>query len=149
MFLKSCTNAASSQSSPPTMPTSRPAPPSCEAINGSMRFDPESLQPLFKLDIGPLQFIYLEVAHINGINNDLIKRAKEVGSPNQVGRIFELQKEKHLAKVTDGPKGARTRATEGDHERRENTSTTGPKPSKHWPRTTTMQTAQTAVHRQV
>ena len=29
VFLKSCTNAASSQSSPPTMPTSRPAPLNC------------------------------------------------------------------------------------------------------------------------
>ena len=77
-----------------------------EAINGSMRFDQESLQPLFKLDIGPPGSSFtFEVAHINGINNDLIKRAKGKLDHRKVKLdelISELQKEKNtLAKVTD------------------------------------------------
>ena len=77
-----------------------------QAINGSMRFDQESLQPLFKLDIGPPGSSFtFEVAHINGINNDLIKRAKGKLDHRKVKLdelISELQKEKNtLAKVTD------------------------------------------------
>ena len=71
-----------------------------------MRFDQESLQPLFKLDIGPPGSSFtFEVAHINGINNDLIKRAKGKLDHRKVKLdelISELQKEKNtLAKVTD------------------------------------------------
>ena len=77
-----------------------------EAINGSMRFDQESLQPLFKLDIGPPGSSFtFEVAHINGIDDELIRRAKGKLDHRKVKLdelISELQKEKNtLAKVTD------------------------------------------------
>ena len=77
-----------------------------EAINGSMRFDQESLQPLFKLDIGPPGSSFtFEVAHINGIQPELIRRAKGKLDHRKVKLdelISELQKEKNtLAKVTD------------------------------------------------
>lgn len=76
------------------------------AINGSMRFDQESLQPLFKLDIGPPGSSFtFEVAHINGISPDLISRAKGKLDGRKVKLdelISELQKEKNtLARVTD------------------------------------------------
>mgnify|MGYP001995601756 CR=1 FL=1 len=77
-----------------------------EAINGSMRFDQESLKPLFKLDIGtPGSSFTFEVAHINGIDRGIIKRAKGKLDHRKVKLdelISELQKEKNtLAKVTD------------------------------------------------
>ena len=77
-----------------------------QAINGSMRFDQESLQPLFKLDIGPPGSSFtFEVAHINGIQPALIQRAKGKLDHRKVKLdelISELQKEKNtLAKVTD------------------------------------------------
>lgn len=76
------------------------------AINGSMRFDQDSLQPLFKLDIGPPGSSFtFEVAHINGIDTDLIARAKGKLDHRKVKLdelISELQKEKNtLARVTD------------------------------------------------
>ena len=77
-----------------------------QAINGSMRFDQESLQPLFKLDVGPPGSSFtFEVAHINGIAPELIERAKGKLDGNKVkldALISELQKEKNtLARVTD------------------------------------------------
>lgn len=77
-----------------------------EAINGSMRFDRESLQPLFKLDVGPPGSSFtFEVATINGISQELIKRAKGKLDQRKVRLdelISELQKEKNtLSKVTD------------------------------------------------
>ena len=77
-----------------------------EALNGSMRFDRESLEPLFKLDIGtPGSSFTFEVASINGIDNDLISRAKGKLDGRKVRLdelIGELQKEKNtLSKITD------------------------------------------------
>jgi DNA mismatch repair protein MutS2 len=76
------------------------------AFNGSMRFDRESLEPLFKLDIGtPGSSFTFEVAAINGIDNDLIQRAKGKLDGRKVRLdelIGELQKEKNtLSKITD------------------------------------------------
>jgi DNA mismatch repair protein MutS2 len=77
-----------------------------EALNGSMRFDRESLEPLFKLDIGtPGSSFTFEVATINGIDDDLINRAKGKLDGRKVRLdelIGELQKEKNtLSKITD------------------------------------------------
>ncbi|MDA0304112.1 MAG: DNA mismatch repair protein MutS [Bacteroidetes bacterium] len=76
------------------------------AFNGSMRFDRESLEPLFKLDIGtPGSSFTFEVAAINGIGDDLINRAKGKLDGRKVRLdelIGELQKEKNtLSKITD------------------------------------------------
>lgn len=76
------------------------------AFNGSMRFDRESLEPLFKLDIGtPGSSFTFEVAAINGIGDDLINRAKSKLDGRKVRLdelIGELQKEKNtLSKITD------------------------------------------------
>ncbi|MDG2210256.1 MAG: hypothetical protein P8K81_09720 [Flavobacteriales bacterium] len=76
------------------------------AFNGSMRFDRESLEPLFKLDIGtPGSSFTFEVATINGIEDQLIQRAKNKLDGRKVRLdelIGELQKEKNtLAKLTD------------------------------------------------
>lgn len=76
------------------------------AFNGSMRFDRESLEPLFKLDIGtPGSSFTFEVAAINGIEEDLINRAKGKLDGRKVRLdelIGELQKEKNtLSKITD------------------------------------------------
>jgi DNA mismatch repair protein MutS2 len=77
-----------------------------QAINGSMRFDRDSLQPLFKLDIGPPGSSFtFEVASINGISETLIQRAKGKLDKRKVRLdelISELQSEKNtLAKITD------------------------------------------------
>lgn len=77
-----------------------------QAINGSMRFDRDSLQPLFKLDIGPPGSSFtFEVASINGISEELIQRAKGKLDKRKVRLdelISELQSEKNtLSKVTD------------------------------------------------
>lgn len=77
-----------------------------EAINGSMRFDRESLQPLYKLDVGPPGSSFtFEVATINGIPQELIRRAKGKLDQRKVRLdelISELQSEKNtLSKVTD------------------------------------------------
>ncbi|MGB1031742.1 MAG: MutS2/Smr-associated SH3 domain-containing protein, partial [Flavobacteriales bacterium] len=68
------------------------------AINGSMLFDKESLEPLFKLDIGqPGSSFTFEVAKINGIPDALLKSAEDRLDDNKVKMdklIAELQMEK-------------------------------------------------------
>lgn len=68
------------------------------AINGSMLFDKESLEPLYRLDIGqPGSSFTFEVAEINGIPQALIEDAKSRLDVNKVqmdNLIAELQKEK-------------------------------------------------------
>ena len=76
------------------------------AINGSMRFDRESLEPLYKLDIGqPGSSFTFEVAEINGIPHGLIDRAKSKLDKRRVkldDLISALEREKaQLAKLTD------------------------------------------------
>lgn len=77
-----------------------------EALNGSMRFDRESLEPLYKLDVGrPGSSFTFEVAEINGIEHALIERAKAKLDKRRVrldDLINTLEKEKaQLAKLTD------------------------------------------------
>ncbi len=77
-----------------------------EALNGSMRFDRESLEPLYKLDIGrPGSSFTFEVAEINGIQPDLIERAKGKLDKRRVkldDLINSLEREKaQLTKLTD------------------------------------------------
>lgn len=77
-----------------------------EALNGSMRFDRESLEPLYKLDIGqPGSSFTFEVAEINGIQGELIQRAKAKLDHRRVkldDLIGSLEKEKNqLTKLTD------------------------------------------------
>jgi DNA mismatch repair protein MutS2 len=77
-----------------------------EALNGSMRFDRESLEPQYHLDIGPPGSSFtFEVAQINGIAPDLIERAKgklDVRKVRLDELIGELQKEKStLSRLTD------------------------------------------------
>ncbi len=68
------------------------------AVNASMLFNSESLEPLFQLSVGqPGSSFTFEVAQINGIPNDLIEDAKTRLSANKVeldGLIAVLQKEK-------------------------------------------------------
>lgn len=76
------------------------------ALNGSMRFDRESLEPLYKLDVGPPGSSFtFEVAQINGIPADLIDRAKGKLDQKKVKLdelIGDLQKEKAtLSRLTD------------------------------------------------
>jgi DNA mismatch repair protein MutS2 len=76
------------------------------ALNGSMRFDRESLEPLYKLDVGPPGSSFtFEVAQINGIPADLIHRAKGKLDKRKVKLdelIGDLQKEKAtLSRLTD------------------------------------------------
>ncbi|MDA0913013.1 MAG: DNA mismatch repair protein MutS [Bacteroidetes bacterium] len=76
------------------------------AINGSMRFDQDSLAPLYKLDVGtPGSSFTFEVAQINGIEQKLIERAKSKLDRNKVKLdqlISDLQKEKNtLTRTTD------------------------------------------------
>ena len=77
-----------------------------EARNGSMRFDRETLQPLYKLEIGsPGSSFTFEVAETNGISKELISRAKAKLDGNRVrldDLIGDLQREKStLARLTD------------------------------------------------
>lgn len=77
-----------------------------EALNGSMRFDRESLEPMYKLDVGrPGSSFTFEVAEINGIEHALIERAKAKLDKRRVrldDLINTLEKEKaQLAKLTD------------------------------------------------
>ncbi len=69
-----------------------------EAINGSMLFDGETLSPTYTLDLGqPGSSFTFEVAELNGIDRELLKRAKDKLDPNKVkldGLIASLQKEK-------------------------------------------------------
>lgn len=71
-------------------------------INGSMLFDQQSLEPLFKLDIGqPGSSYTFEVAEINGIDPKLIQAAKAKLDGNKVRLdkiITDLQKEKSDAR---------------------------------------------------
>ena len=68
------------------------------ALNGSMLFDKESLEPLFKLDIGqPGSSFTFEVAEINGIPQHLIEDAISRLDDRKVKMdrlIADLQKEK-------------------------------------------------------
>ena len=49
-----------------------------EAVNGAMKFDMQSLRPLYELSLGlPGSSFTFEVAAINGINPKLIKEAKQ------------------------------------------------------------------------
>ena len=87
-----------------------------EARNGSMRFDRETLQPLYKLEVGtPGSSFTFEVAETNGISKELIARAKAKLDGNRVrldDLIGELQREKStLARLTD-----RTLKKEVEHE---------------------------------
>ena len=77
-----------------------------EALNGSMRFDRESLEPRYRLDIGqPGSSFTFEVAETNGIPAGLISRAKAKLDPRKVQLdelLSDLQREKaRSAKVTD------------------------------------------------
>ncbi len=68
------------------------------AVNASMLFDSESLEPLFQLSVGqPGSSFTFEVAQINGIPKDLIEEAKLRLDANKVEMdqlIAALQKEK-------------------------------------------------------
>lgn len=75
------------------------------AINGSMLFDKESLEPLYKLDIGqPGSSFTFEVAEINGIPKELIEDAKlrlDINKVKMDSLIAELQTDKaELGKLT-------------------------------------------------
>lgn len=77
-----------------------------EAVNGSMLFDGETLSPTYKLDLGqPGSSFTFEVAELNGIDRNLIGRAKQKLDPRKVkldGLIAGLQKEKSRhARLTD------------------------------------------------
>ena len=77
-----------------------------EAVNGSMLFDAETLSPTYRLDLGqPGSSFTFEVAELNGIDAQLITRAKGKLDPSKVkldGLIASLQKEKtRHAKLTD------------------------------------------------
>ncbi len=71
-----------------------------QALNGSMLFDKESLEPLFKLDIGqPGSSFTFEVAEINGIPQSLIDDAISRLDDRKVKMdrlIADLQKEKAM-----------------------------------------------------
>ncbi|WP_306643257.1 endonuclease MutS2 [Sanyastnella coralliicola] len=68
------------------------------AMNGSMLFDKETLNPIFKLDIGqPGSSFTFEVAEINGIDKELIEDAKSRLDDRKVKMdklIADLQTEK-------------------------------------------------------
>jgi len=68
------------------------------AVNASMLFNSDSLEPLYQLSVGqPGSSFTFEVAQINGIPNELIEDAKTRLSANKVeldGLIAVLQKEK-------------------------------------------------------
>ena len=69
-----------------------------EAINAFMLFDTKELKPLFKLSVGqPGSSFTFEVARINGIQDDLIKRAQGKVSEHKVNLdqlAIDLQREK-------------------------------------------------------
>lgn len=76
------------------------------AVNASMLFDRETLEPLFKLEIGqPGSSFTFEVAENNGISHKIIKRAKSKLDRRKVeldAIIGDLQKDKaKLAKLTN------------------------------------------------
>lgn len=77
-----------------------------DALNGSMRFDRESLEPLYTLDVGqPGSSFTFEVAEINGIHHGLIERAKAKLDHRRVkldDLLTSLEREKNqLTKLTD------------------------------------------------
>ena len=69
-----------------------------EAINAFMLFDTKELKPLFKLSVGqPGSSFTFEVARINGIQDNLIKRAQGKVSEHKVNLdqlAIDLQREK-------------------------------------------------------
>lgn len=69
-----------------------------EAVNAFMLFDTKELKPLFKLSVGqPGSSFTFEVARINGIDDELIKRAQGKVSDTKVNLdqlAIDLQKEK-------------------------------------------------------
>ena len=74
------------------------------AVNGSMLFDTETLEPKYKFVIGqPGSSFTFEVATINGIPNEIIQAAKEKISDDKLKMdklLSELQKEKnYLARL--------------------------------------------------
>ena len=96
-----------------------------EAINGSMLFDGETLSPTYQLDLGqPGSSFTFEVAELNGIDRNLIGRAKQKLDPRKVkldGLIAGLQKEKSRhARLTDRQLKAEHAAEEArrDYERK-------------------------------
>jgi DNA mismatch repair protein MutS2 len=68
------------------------------AVNGCMLFDRDSLEPLYELSMGqPGSSFTFEVAEINGIDKELIDKAKSKLDQNKVNLdklIAELQREK-------------------------------------------------------
>lgn len=68
------------------------------AINGCMLFDLESLEPMYKLSVGqPGSSFTFEVAQINGIDDEIIEKAKAKLDTRKVKLdkiIADLQKEK-------------------------------------------------------
>jgi DNA mismatch repair protein MutS2 len=76
------------------------------AVNGCMLFDLESLEPLFELSIGqPVSSFTFEVAEINGIEKDLIEKAKGKLDDRKVNLdklIADLQKEKGKVSKVNG-----------------------------------------------
>ena len=96
-----------------------------EAINGSMLFDGETLSPTYQLDLGqPGSSFTFEVAELNGIDRNLIGRAKQKLDPRKVkldGLIAGLQKEKSRhTRLTDRQLKAEHAAEEArrDYERK-------------------------------
>ena len=90
------------------------------AINGSMLFDKESLEPLFKLDIGqPGSSFTFEVAKINGIPDALLKSAEDRLDDNKVKMdklIAELQMEKsQIQRLTERQLKAELDAQKAEH----------------------------------
>ena len=69
-----------------------------EAVNAFMLFDTKELKPLYKLSIGqPGSSFTFEVARLNGIGDDLIKRAQNKVSDLKINLdnlALDLQKEK-------------------------------------------------------
>lgn len=85
------------------------------AVNASMLFDSQSLEPLFRLSIGqPGSSFTFEVAQINGIPQDLIEEAKTRLDANKVEMdklIATVQKEKfELERLTKNAQHAQAEA---------------------------------------
>ena len=78
MFSKSFTTRDVLGSSPPTTPTSKPAPPSCQRPSTAACFSTVNRwPPCTNFEVGqPGSSFTFEVAEINGIGNKLIERAK-------------------------------------------------------------------------
>lgn len=91
------------------------------AVNASMLFDRESLEPLYQLSVGqPGSSFTFEVAQINGIPQDLIEEAKTRLDANKVEMdklIANLQKEK--SEVEQLNKASRRAQEEADEAKEE------------------------------